>query len=151
MTQSNMQTLYDIVLKQIATESFFNDVDLADDDEVIARLRFGNNDPENLYVAQLAQKSEEDFASLPGHTRMTTQQATYFVAKYQVVDQLSNTATGFSNKQKGPGSNIFCPLTYVKSKTQIASFAATTSNAIARLRERHSSDRLRHDALCDYA
>src|SRR3954468_14572764 len=82
--------LNDLIIAQFASESYLNDIDLQDAQEVAARLRAGNNNLENPYVEQL------DSSEYPGYTRMTDAQIRRFRLTYEIVDHQANTWSGFS-------------------------------------------------------
>ena len=81
---TNIESLYDYVLQQMAAESYFEGTSLSNLDEVKNRLRLGTN---RLTFQSGPPDLNEGF---PGYTRMTAQQADEFVSKYSIVHQWSD-------------------------------------------------------------
>ncbi|MBK9160234.1 MAG: hypothetical protein IPM27_01455 [Nitrosomonadales bacterium] len=89
---TNINTWYNFVLEQMAAESYWGQSELFGGNRTAADvLMFGSNNP-NQYVGL----NPVNLPTLPGATRMTASQADYFLQNYEIVDQLSNTASGFS-------------------------------------------------------
>jgi Ca2+-binding RTX toxin-like protein len=102
---------YDYALVQSAAESYLDGVNLANRLAITSRLLGGNNElrPE-VTVNGIAGQPNELFRLfgidsnnrpeltniLPGATRFTEQQASIFLDKYEILDQLPNDAGGFS-------------------------------------------------------
>src|SRR5688500_38400 len=76
---NTIQKWYDFVLQQMAAEGYMEGIDLNNDILVKQRLIRGNN--------RLNFPEE-------GNTRLADQQANDFIAKFQVIDQLSENPNG---------------------------------------------------------
>ena len=88
MPQSNIKTWLDFAVQQMAAESYLNALPPNNDDELIRRLKLGNNNSQTL---------DPDLNPiLPGKTRLTISQAQQFAQRYEIVDHHANDATGFS-------------------------------------------------------
>jgi Ca2+-binding RTX toxin-like protein len=91
---TNIASLYDFTLQQMAAESYSEGVDLTRTADVKAQLRLGTN--REGYKGGPSDLNE----GYPGYTRMTSQQADEFLSKFKIVHQWSdNPSTG-----KIPGS-----------------------------------------------
>ena len=85
----NIRVWYDLVLQQMAAESYLDKVGLGNNTP-IGVLMFGNNHPS----FQSGLLSTEPI--LRGTTRMTATQAEDFLTRFEIVNHLPNTASGFS-------------------------------------------------------
>ena len=86
---TNIQTWYNFVLQQMAAESYLDGWNNLTGAKQVEQLMYGSNNP-------TFQSLPFDNPILPGATRMTATQAYYFLQNYRIVNQLPNTASGFS-------------------------------------------------------
>ena len=88
MPQSNLTTWLQFAIQQMAAESYLNALPPNNQDELIRRLKLGNNNTPTL---------DPDLNPiLPGKTRFTTVQAQQFAQRYQIVDHHADDSIGFS-------------------------------------------------------
>ena len=92
MPQSNVTTWLQFAIQQMAAESYLNGFSFSSTNELIRRLKFGNNNETFLGVDPNPDLSP----ILPGKTRFTQVQAQQFVQRYEIVDHHANDATGFA-------------------------------------------------------
>ncbi len=86
---TTIQTWYNFVLQQMATESYLDGWNNLALDKRKERLMYGSNNP-------TYQSLPFDAPILDGATRMTATQAADFLNRYTVIDHLPDTASGFS-------------------------------------------------------
>ncbi len=86
------QQLTSFLLAQFAAESYFDGITGSAPELLPRRLRLGSN---NFAVVGDTDTVSRD-VSLTGYTRMTDAQIAQFVERYDIVDHLPNTITGFS-------------------------------------------------------
>ncbi|MES2243540.1 MAG: calcium-binding protein [Pseudomonadota bacterium] len=84
---TNIASLYEFTLQQMAAESYFEGIDLSVNEDVATQLRLGTN-----RVGYQGGSSDLN-EGFPGYTRMTTQQADEFLSKYRIVHQWSDNPT----------------------------------------------------------
>jgi len=81
-----------MILAQVAAESYLDGISYADLGLLRQRLRLGSNRFSNFENPEISSL----VADLPNNSRMTDVQIAQFVERYDVVDHLPNTITGFS-------------------------------------------------------
>ncbi|MEO7860994.1 MAG: hypothetical protein ABIU05_11205 [Nitrospirales bacterium] len=91
MPQTNTTIWLQFALQQMAAESYLDGFALSNTNEVIRRLKFGNNNATSLGLG-----NPDDSPVLSGNTRFTTIQAQQLTQHYQIVNHHANDATGFS-------------------------------------------------------
>ena len=91
MPQSNVTTWLQFALQQMAAESYLDGFSFSNTNELIRRLKFGNNNASTLGL-----NNPDEIPNLPGKTRLTSIQAQQFVERYQIIDHHANDASGFS-------------------------------------------------------
>jgi hypothetical protein len=91
MPQTNITSWLQFAIQQMAAESYLDGFAFNNSNELIRRLKFGNN---NATVLGLG--NPDDSPVLSGKTRLTTIQAQQFTQRYQILDHHANDATGFS-------------------------------------------------------
>ncbi len=91
MPQTSIKGWLQFAIQQVAAESYLDSFAFQNSNELIRRLRFGNN---NAIVLGLG--NPDDAPSLSGQTRLTAVQAEVFSHRYQIIDHHANDATGFS-------------------------------------------------------
>ena len=91
----NTQEVYEFVLQQMATESYFEETNLASETEVGNALRRGNN---------------RDEFPVAGITRFTDSQVDEFLLKFQIVDQWSDNPTTTGSRPTKPEDPGFLAL-----------------------------------------
>ncbi len=84
MSNTNIASLYDYTLQQMAAESYFEDVSLTEIERVKQRLQLGTN--RDGYKTTNPDLNE----GYPGYTRMTASQADEFLSKFTIVHQWSD-------------------------------------------------------------
>ena len=94
---TNIASLYEFTLQQMAAESYFEGVDLNVNDAVKTQLRIGTNRPG--YKTGNNSLNE----GFPGYTRMAVQQTQEFVDKYKIVHQWSDNPTPTGSRPAGEG------------------------------------------------
>ena len=99
----------DAVLQQSAAECYLDGIDFHNQIQVAIRLRAGNNDIRNLYVAALEQ------TDLPGKSRFTEEQIKYFFSNWEIIDHRPNVDPRFENIGMGNGTGFSATL--FKNKT----------------------------------
>jgi len=91
MSNTNIASLYDFTLQQMAAESYFEGISLADVDELRRRLRLGTN---RLGYPDDAGGSNTTLnQGYPGYTRMAGVQADEFMERFAIVHQWSDNPT----------------------------------------------------------
>ncbi|WP_439586362.1 hypothetical protein [Hydrogenophaga sp.] len=98
---TNISSLYNFVLQQMAAESYFEGISLSDMDAVERQLRLGTN--RIGYPPGASEGNTSLNEGYPGFTRMTEQQAQEFTSKYTIVHQWSDnpTPTGYRPAPEG--------------------------------------------------
>lgn len=95
---TQIQIWLDYVIQQMVAEGYLDGVVLSDPVALGQRLRDGNNDLRNSYVAS------QDQNNLPGKTRLTDTQITYFNERWEVVDHRGNDDARFA--ATGPANGV---------------------------------------------
>src|SRR5690349_3314562 len=90
MSNTNIASLYDYTLQQMAAESYFEGVSPTDVDEIRRRLILGTNRVGYPPAAGSGNASAFLNEGYPGYTRMTGSQADEFLSKYSIVHQWSD-------------------------------------------------------------
>ena len=97
---TNIESLYDYTLQQIAAESYFEGINLQDalsTNAIRFQLRLGTN---RLGYQSGPPDLNEGF---PGYTRMTSQQIDEFLDKFQLVHQWSDNPTPTGSRPAAEG------------------------------------------------
>ncbi len=88
---TNIASLYEFTLQQMAAESYFEGIGLTDTDKIRDALRLGTN--RLGYPPGAGEHNTGLNEGYPGYTRMTTQQADEFLEKFKIVHQWSDNPT----------------------------------------------------------
>ena len=88
---TNIASLYEFTLQQMAAESYFEGIGLTDTDKIREALRLGTN--RLGYPPGAGEGNTGLNEGYPGYTRMTTQQADEFLDKFKIVHQWSDNPT----------------------------------------------------------
>lgn len=88
---TNIASLYEFTLQQMAAESYFEGIGLTDTDKIRDALRLGTN--RLGYPPGAGEHNTGLNEGYPGYTRMTTQQADEFLDKFKIVHQWSDNPT----------------------------------------------------------
>jgi len=86
---TNITTWLKFALKQMAAESYLDEINLLNEDQVRLRLSDGNNDTRIVQPDPIS-------GELPGKTRFTNVLADSFLATNDIIDHHANDASGFS-------------------------------------------------------
>lgn len=98
MPQSNVSTWLAFALQQMAAESYLDGIALSNNDDIITRLKLGNNNPLLNDPEDPTLDGATRFVNLAGvpNASQITGSAQAFVARYQIIDHHASDATGFS-------------------------------------------------------
>jgi trimeric autotransporter adhesin len=102
MPNTSINSLYDSLLQQIAAESYFEGVNLTENNEVRKHLRLGAN--REGYINNPNPDLNGGYA---GYTRMTDSQADEFLSKFQIVHQWSDNPTPNGSRPAVEGSYAY--------------------------------------------
>lgn len=98
MPQSDISAWLQFALQQMAAESYLDGIALSNGNDIITRLKLGNNNPLLNDPNDPTLDGATRFVNLAGvpNASQITGSAQAFVARYQIVDHHANDATGFS-------------------------------------------------------
>lgn len=88
---TNIASLYEFTLQQMAAESYFEGINLSVNEAVKTQLRLGTN--RLGYPPGAGEHNTGLNEGYPGYTRMTKQQADEFLDKFKIVHQWSDNPT----------------------------------------------------------